>query len=135
MTFGVAIVMGTSCSELVAVFAELKVIFPLQFPIKSKEYPTGSERLTVPVSFNDAQTPNLSEVPEVDDLAFTVAFEQANGLETSTLKLGAASEKFLVMEVLVTVNESVPDRYPNPVDPNCAQILTSEPLASPKFMV
>ena len=134
VTFGVVIVIGTTCNVLVAVFAEVKVISPLQFPFRSKEYPTGRDRLTVPVSLSAAHSPNLSEVPAVDDFALTHELEQANGLETSILKFEEVSEKFFVMEVLVTVNESVPERYPKPVAPNCAQILTSRPFASPKLI-
>jgi hypothetical protein len=134
-TFGVAMVIGTVCNVLVAVTAEEKEMSPLHFPSRSKEYPTGRDKFTVPVSFIWTHNPNLSDVPIVEDFTLIDPLEQASGLETSTLKFAAANEKFFVIAVLVTVKESVPDRYPEPVDPNWAQILTSEPLASPKLIL
>ena len=40
---------------------------------------------------------------------------------------------FLVIEVDVTVKESVPAIYPPPLLPNWVQILTVEPVTSPRF--
>jgi hypothetical protein len=116
--FGVVIVIGTTCRELVAVFEDVNEISPLQFPFRLKEYPVGSDKFTVPVSLIEAQTPNLSEVPEVVEAALIHPFEQASGLETFIRKLDGDNEKSFNMEVLVTVKESVPERYPKPLDPN-----------------
>jgi hypothetical protein len=83
-TFGVAMVIGTVCNALVAVTAEEKEMSPLHFPTRSKEYPTGRDRLTVPVSFIWAHSPNLSEVPAVEDFTLIEPLEHASGFETLT---------------------------------------------------
>ena len=70
-------VIGTVCKVLVAVTAEEKEISPLHFPSRSKEYPTGRDKFTVPVSFSWAHNPNLSDVPIVEDFTLIDPLEQA----------------------------------------------------------
>ena len=118
-----------------AVLDDVNVISPLHLPWRLKEKPTGRERLAVPDSLIVAQTPNLSEVPVVVDLALIDPFVHARAFDMFRVKLIAPNEKFLVIEVLFTVKESTPERYAFPVDPNCAQIRTSEPVASPRLIV
>ncbi len=108
--FGVAIVIGIVCKLLVAVLDDVNVISPLHLPWRLKEKPTGRDRLAVPDSLIVAQTPNLSEVPVVVDFALIDPFVHAWAFDMFRVKLIAPNEKFLVIDVLFTVNESVPER-------------------------
>jgi hypothetical protein len=64
--------------------------------------------LTVPVSENSAFVENLSETPADVGLASSQPNEHASGFETWIATFGFESPIFLVIDVDVTVNESVP---------------------------